>query len=67
MKKRIRFLNQNKFDDESGGPFDSLNMYIWIVNFNGPKESDYERGRFHVEITFTSDYPKTMPSCKFLN
>lgn len=67
MKKELDFFNQNKFDDESGGPVNTSSMNKWIINFNGPKDSDYEGGRFHVEITFASDYPKSMPKCKFLN
>ena len=61
MEKELEFFNQNKFDDESGGPIDRNNMKKWIVNFDGPKDSDYEGGKFHVEITFKDDYPKSRP------
>ena len=67
MEKELEFFNQNKFDDESGGPIDRNNMKKWIVNFDGPKDSDYEGGKFHVEITFKDDYPKSRPECKFLS
>ena len=42
-------------------------MFKWIIHFNGPKHSDYEGGKFHVQVIFPSNYPKSMPSCKFLN
>lgn len=67
MEKELKLFNQNKFDDEYGGPVDRQNMNKWIVHFSGPKGSDYEGGKFHVEINFGSDYPKSMPNCKFLN
>jgi len=67
MKAEYDFFLKYKSDDESGGPIDSKNMFEWKINFNGPRGSDYENGKFHVKITFPNDYPKSMPSCKFLN
>lgn len=67
MEKEYEFFQQYKSDDESGGPIDRNKMNVWKVNFNGPQNSDYEEGKFHVEITFGSDYPKTIPTVKFLN
>jgi len=67
MQKELDFFNQNKFDDEYGGPIDRNNMKKWVIHFNGPQGSDYEGGKFHVEINFGSDYPKSIPGCKFLN
>jgi ubiquitin-protein ligase len=67
MDKEYNFFIKYKSDDESGGPIDRNNMLKWKINFNGPKNSDYEGGKFHVEINFTEEYPKKMPTCKFLN
>lgn len=67
MDKEYEFFLKYKSDDESGGPIDRKNMLVWKINFNGPKDSDYEKGKFHVQITFDQNYPKSMPSCKFLN
>ena len=65
MQKEYEFFLQNKMDNESGGPINTGNMYKWNIEFDGPKESDYEGGRFSVDINFPSDYPNSMPSCRF--
>ena len=65
MQKEYKFFLENKMENESGGPIDKKNMYKWNIKFDGPKDSDYEGGRFSVDITFPSDYPNSIPSCKF--
>ena len=57
MQKEYKFFLENKMENESGGPIDKKNMYKWNIKFDGPKDSDYECGRFSVDITFPSDYP----------
>lgn len=67
MSKEFNFFLLNKDETESGGPIDRKNMYKWLINFNGPKESDYEGGKFHVEVNFPVNYPNEKPKCKFQN
>lgn len=67
MKKEYDFFKENKSDNESGGSVDRENMFKWIIHFDGPKKSDYEGGKFHVEVNFPQNYPEDKPVCKFLN
>ena len=66
MEKEYEYFKENKMDSESGGPKNTSNMYEWNIKFNGPKDSDYEGGRFSVDITFPENYPNSRPKCKFL-
>lgn len=66
MEKQYKFFLENKSESESGGP-DRKNMFKWKINFDGPKNSDYEGGKFHVEVLFDKDNPEKIPSCRFLN
>lgn len=65
MKKQYDFFIKNKSENESRGPIDKKNMLIWVIHFIGPKNSDYEGGKFHIEVNF-SNLPER-PKCKFLN
>ena len=67
MQKEYEFFMKYKSDNESGGPIDTNNMFIWKINFDGPKNSDYEGGKLHVKITFPPEYPNKIPQCYFLN
>ena len=67
MEKEFNYFLSNKMDSESGGPISGKDMFKWNIKFDGPKNSDYEGGRYHVEVLFNNDYPETMPSCRFLN
>ena len=67
MEKEFNYFLENKMDNESGGPIDFNNMFDWNIKFNGPKDSDYEGGRFSVNIHFPYDYPNSRPDCTFLN
>ena len=65
MEKEYEFFIKYKMNNESGGPIDKSNMYKWNIEFDGPSDSDYEEGRFSVDVTFPKDYPNSRPSCKF--
>lgn len=67
MAKEFIFFLKNKSENESGGPVNRKDMSKWIINFDGPKNSDYEGGKFHVEVNFPQNYPEDKPKCKFLN
>lgn len=66
MSAEYNFFLKNKKESVTGGPIDR-NMFKWLIHFNGPKDSDYEGGKFHVEVNFPSNYPNEKPSCKFKN
>ena len=67
MQKEYNFFIENKSENEDGGPINRKDMSKWIIHFDGPKNSDYEGGRFHAEVNFPDSYPEKRPSCKFLN
>lgn len=67
MEKEHQYFLNNKMDNETGGPISESNMFKWNIKFDGPKNSDYEGGRFSVDITFPNDYPNSRPDCRFLH
>ena len=67
MEKEHQYFLENKLDNESGGPINKNDMFKWNIKFDGPKNSDYEGGRFSVDITFPNDYPNSRPTCRFLH
>ena len=67
MKAEYDLFLKNKKEGVTGGPIDKSNMFKWLIHFNGPNDSDYEGGKFHVEVNFPSNYPNEKPSCKFKN
>lgn len=41
-------------------------MNKWNIKFDCPKDSDYEEGRFSVDITFSLDYPNPFLLTNFI-
>ena len=41
-------------------------MNKWNIKFDDPKDSDYEEGRFSVDITFSLDYPNPFLLTNFI-
>ena len=39
---------------------------IWDIAIQGPKNTPYEGGIFHIESDFSDHYPFKPPKCKFL-
>ena len=66
MKKEYEFFLKYKHETEDGGPINRDDRSKWLIHFNGPKDSDYEEGRFHVEVNFIN-YPNEIPKCYFKN
>ena len=67
MRKEYERFMRYKTEKEYGGPVDRNDMYKWQIHFEGPKDSDYEGAKLHIEVIFSDEYPKTMPKCKFIN
>ena len=67
MDKQYEFFKKYKSENESGGPIDEKDMYEWLIHFDGPKDSDYEGGKYHVRIKFHEDDLGKIPDCYFEN
>lgn len=67
MEKQYKFFMKYKSENESGGPIDKNNMFEWRIHFDGPKNSDYEGGRYHVKVIFNKDNLDCVPKCIFEN
>ena len=67
MDKQYIFFMEYKSNNESGGPINMDNMYEWRIHFDGPKNSDYEGGRYHVKVIFNKDNLDKVPKCIFEN
>lgn len=40
-------------------------IYNWKAVIDGPKDTPFENGKFHLELKFYDDYPVKPPSVKF--
>lgn len=67
MDYQLELFKQYKSENESGGPIDMSNMFVWRIHFDGPKNSDYEGGRYHVKVIFDKDDLDSLPKCIFEN
>jgi ubiquitin-conjugating enzyme E2 A len=45
---------------------DTNNIMCWKGILDGPADTPYQEGKFHIQFTFDEDYPKCAPSVKFL-
>ena len=45
---------------------DYENIMIWKGYIEGPPDTPFEKGKFHIQFTFDEDYPFKPPSVKFL-
>lgn len=67
MDEQYEMFIKYKSENESGGPIDMKNMYVWRIHFDGPKNSDYEGGKYHVKVEFHKDNLNLIPKCIFEN
>merc|ERR1711934_894224 len=47
--------------------FDGENALAWNVMMQGPPETPYEGGMFHLQVAFPTDYPFKPPKVTFAN
>ena len=67
LENQLKLFNKYKSTNESGGPINKKDMFEWIINFDGPIDSDYEGGKFHVKVKFDDKNYEKRPLCKFLS
>ena len=65
IEKELAYLNkQDVFF--SVGPIDDRNMFEWLAQLPGPKDSPYEGGIFDLNIKFPKNYPYHPPKVEFM-
>ena len=65
IEKELAYLNkQDVFF--SVGPIDYSNMFEWLAQLPGPKDSPYEGGIFDLNIKFPTNYPYHPPKVEFM-
>ena len=64
LSKELKIVSEN--------PIDSIEVYpreddatLWEAIIDGPKETPYEGGKFHLNITFPDEFPFRPPNVTF--
>jgi hypothetical protein len=65
LMNQFRQLCKNPPDGFSMGLVDD-NIFEWKVMMEGPEDTDYEGGYFPCRLSFTSDYPNSPPTMRFM-
>lgn len=68
-KKRLMRELKNICDDTQSNisvVLDNDDIFNWVADFPGPKDSPYEEGTFTLSISFDDKYPFKPPSVIFL-
>ncbi|KAL3074630.1 hypothetical protein niasHT_033657 [Heterodera trifolii] len=67
IKKELAELEQEPITGYTAAPMDDgSDLYHWKATIEGPPESPYEGGTFHLDIVLRRDYPCTPPIVKFV-
>ncbi|KAL8802622.1 MAG: hypothetical protein Q9223_006533 [Gallowayella weberi] len=61
ITKEFSELQLNPPEDMKVDLASESDFHKWIVTINGPKESPYAGGRFHIQVTLPSEYPFKPP------
>ncbi|MDP2439392.1 MAG: ubiquitin-conjugating enzyme family protein, partial [archaeon] len=66
LKKDLQSLRDGTISGICARP-DEENTLRWDVYIEGPPDTCYEKGIFHLEMTFPDDYPQNPPNLRFLS
>ncbi|KAL3098281.1 hypothetical protein niasHT_021241 [Heterodera trifolii] len=67
IKKELAELEQEPITGCTAAPMDDgRDLYHWRASIEGPPESPYEGGTFHLNIVLRRDYPCTPPIVEFV-
>ena len=65
ISKELLDLQKNPSTQFSAGPVND-DLFQWRAILFGPPGTPYENGRFHLSISFPSNYPLKPPSLRFI-
>lgn len=66
LRRQLKELNKTPVDGFSAGLVDD-NIYEWDVVIVGPEGTFYEGGFFKARLSFTSAYPQSPPTMRFIS
>mmetsp|Transcript_1780 Transcript_1780/g.3860 ORF Transcript_1780/g.3860 Transcript_1780/m.3860 type:complete len:150 (-) Transcript_1780:7-456(-) len=65
INRELESVREYTGDAYSAVPVNDDDMFNWVATIQGPKDSPYEGGRFHLSIQFPADYPFNPPRVRF--
>ena len=66
LMKEYKNLEKDVLPNLTAGPIQSNDMFKWAATIQGPPDSPYAGGTFHLKITFPTDYPFSPPQISFI-
>ena len=65
LRKELRLLKREKSPQFNAEPIND-NLYLWNAYIQGPRDSPYEGGLFHLRLRYFTDYPHIPPEVTFI-
>merc|ERR1711935_489442 len=69
LRRITREMNEIRNTPTEGivaAPINEEDLFKWKAVLDGPPDSPYEGGKFHIDIAFPENYPFKPPKCKFV-
>jgi len=66
ISKELSDLIREPLQNCSAYPVDNNNLLIWKATINGPSNTPYENGLFHLNVEFPENYPYKPPKVNFI-
>lgn len=63
--RELQDLTREPIPNCQTGPISESNLYLWSASIQGPSESPYAGGTFHLKIEFPPEYPFRPPKIHF--
>lgn len=64
LMKELKQIKKEPIAGVSALPASDKNLFLWHANIKGPEGTVWEKGIFHLEMTFPGDYPDNPPSLR---
>ncbi len=66
IRTELNSITKKPIEHITANPISETNLYKWTASITGPPNTPFEDGVFHLNITFSDDYPFKAPHVTFV-